>query len=667
MAEALGIAASVISLVQIAKTCIDAYEIVSDAKHATEDLNQLVDLLFLERVPFLQWCHYIGLLDVVRLSETHGRVPDTQEILKFTPCLQSAYAVNGIVNTLQSIHNVFTASQALLSNYMISYTPATRAPLVSSLVRMSTLAISTTALGDYLWSDDKARQNHRKTQRSSMSVLGRGKWVAKDKKKFKGFVDQLRLFNDGLDSVFTRTERIQLQRQTELLVTTTPVGKFVSNSDVGNLLEETQEPPDRLIASSTEDQAILPFREAPRDGNARLRQLLALQQRCIDINEDHDTSTREANGQVSVRMGSLSAGVPDLRQLATDVTFPIGESSLLQRRSHAYYKGTKPVIVEWKHCSHRIPADLLRLLKRRVSLLTVQLQQTSRTAGFSILNCLGYFEDVGHHRMGIIFEYPQNDRPLEPVSLQERITRDRSQKAVRDLSSRFAVARALALTFYRLHSVSWVHKSFRSDNVLLFEGPENNDESALGTPYVCGFDFARQDSPTELTENVPTILLSQESSLEHSLYKHPDLDLRQPDVPVADDTMETVIAKSKAAEAVSKAFRYRKAYDIYSLGVVLLEVGLWVTVKGMRKRNESLEKFRERLHADLVPELRYRMGPKYYNAVRKCLAGDFAGRHGRDVEEEEQADSTVTELKATRTWLATFESEVVNELEKCSV
>jgi hypothetical protein len=58
-----------------------------------------------------------------------------------------------------------------------------------------------------------------------------------------------------------------------------------------------------------------------------------------------------------------------------------------------------------------------------------------------------------------------------------------------------------------LHSVGWLHKSFRSENILFFNDADQ-DPHLLTQPYVCGFDFSRQDSPHEMTENVPSVLMN---------------------------------------------------------------------------------------------------------------------------------------------------------------
>jgi hypothetical protein len=80
-------------------------------------------------------------------------------------------------------------------------------------------------------------------------------------------------------------------------------------------------------------------------------------------------------------------------------------------------------------------------------------------------------------------------------------------------------------------------------------------------------------------------------------------------------------------------------------------------------RNESVEDFRQKLHAKIVPELEYRMGERYSRIVGKCLKDEFGAANANDGAE---SDVKTAEMKTTTGWLEVFLNEVVNELEGCS-
>ncbi|KAL9615142.1 MAG: hypothetical protein Q9167_000460 [Letrouitia subvulpina] len=68
--------------------------------------------------------------------------------------------------------------------------------------------------------------------------------------------------------------------------------------------------------------------------------------------------------------------------------------------------------------------------------------------------------------------------------------------------------------------------------------------------------------------------------------------------------------------------RFKPQYDCYSMGVVLLEVGLWQPVIEMlRGKGGSPAELRNTLLQEYVPRLRRNIGKRYRNATRECLKG----------------------------------------------
>lgn len=118
----------------------------------------------------------------------------------------------------------------------------------------------------------------------------------------------------------------------------------------------------------------------------------------------------------------------------------------------------------------------------------------------------------------------------------------------------------------------------------------------IDEPWLVGFEYSREwNGESEL----PTVVNPL-----HDVYRHPQT-WGKPDV------------------------RFNKLHDIYSLGVVLLEIGLWQSVfqldtKGF-SRLESTDRFQLR-HAfiDAAREdLPFRAGSAYAAVVEKCLSGEF--------------------------------------------
>lgn len=107
------------------------------------------------------------------------------------------------------------------------------------------------------------------------------------------------------------------------------------------------------------------------------------------------------------------------------------------------------------------------------------------------------------------------------------------------LNERFEVAKQLANSVMFVHNAQFVHKNISPETVLLLK----DDSSTLGMPFLVGFEkFRLADGRTYHIGD---------SLWQQNLYRHPT---RQGLRPIED---------------------YRMQHDIYSLGVCLLEIGMW--------------------------------------------------------------------------------------------
>jgi hypothetical protein len=72
---------------------------------------------------------------------------------------------------------------------------------------------------------------------------------------------------------------------------------------------------------------------------------------------------------------------------------------------------------------------------------------------------------------------------------------------------------------------------------------------------------------------------------------------------------------------------FKKIHDIYALGVVLLEIGLWEPAVKLEKNMFSMANNPHAVRAQLIKHaqrtLESRVGRKYKEVVLKCLTGDF--------------------------------------------
>ena len=171
-----------------------------------------------------------------------------------------------------------------------------------------------------------------------------------------------------------------------------------------------------------------------------------------------------------------------------------------------------------------------------------------------ILKCYGYFHDERTRRFGLLYELPPAQTWIPDASGQARVLSLRelfNRVPHFPLNHRLRFCCDLAQAVLYVHLVGWVHKSIRPDNILVFQDqgepalsfPRRRFPYTLASPYLAGFEYAR---------NVQTLSDRKSDAEWHvNIYRHPK------------------------RQFLEQNTEYTMAHDIYSLGVVFLELGLW--------------------------------------------------------------------------------------------
>ena len=190
------------------------------------------------------------------------------------------------------------------------------------------------------------------------------------------------------------------------------------------------------------------------------------------------------------------------------------------------------------------------------------------------------------------------------------------------LGQRFCIARSLAETLFQFHTVGWLHKSVRSENILLFSSDQQIEYSR---PYLVGFEFSR--------DVLDRSNIEQDGLLKHNIYRHPD---RQ--------------GLPSDEKDIDRPFNL--LYDIYALGVVLLEVGLWRGAMGYENWNPMMpaDEIQQSLEEHARQRLPHYMGQAYTDMVVACLQGAFVG--------EGRTGAALSDVERERTLLAYHEAVV---------
>ncbi|KAL5341930.1 hypothetical protein BJX70DRAFT_386392 [Aspergillus crustosus] len=212
-------------------------------------------------------------------------------------------------------------------------------------------------------------------------------------------------------------------------------------------------------------------------------------------------------------------------------------------------------------------AARVRDVEREVRVLAAKLAQADPLA-FGLLNCKGAApsgDQVTYPRLGqqvpglapppvsprarspspsprdcthfqIILRIPQGMEKLQ--SLRSLLL---NSDAHISLSRKVHMARELSKAVHYVHTLAFVHKNIRPESVLCFEDPDGITSRCHA--FLVGFDaFRAVDAGT---------LMGGDMSWARNVYLHP------------------------TRQGINPSQKYNMQHDIYSLGVCLLEIGLW--------------------------------------------------------------------------------------------
>lgn len=268
-----------------------------------------------------------------------------------------------------------------------------------------------------------------------------------------------------------------------------------------------------------------------------------------------------------------------------------------------------PVLVEFSTYDPTYRSTGVPTPTDRLDTLLYILGKLSNEQSFhGTLKCLGYFEDPVQPRFGLVFELPSSvysgasdmHKPvdeLRPVTLLSVLqtgskSLHNSNSATPPLEDRFRLAFTLALTFNKIHGDDFVHKDVNSSNILVFRKNKRQSANsralqyALRSPVICSFDLF-SDYDIETASTMPPL----------NIYRHPE---------------DPKFTGEKEKE-------YGPQFDLYSLGLILLEIGLWQPLADLWKPKYTLTDFKQRVEDVYIRRLASKCGTAYMQVVRDCF------------------------------------------------
>ncbi|KAK3358079.1 hypothetical protein B0T25DRAFT_580043 [Lasiosphaeria hispida] len=238
--------------------------------------------------------------------------------------------------------------------------------------------------------------------------------------------------------------------------------------------------------------------------------------------------------------------------------------------------------------------------------------QRSSASWTGLPRLLGYFEDMDNSRFGLVYQFPKTfnavrfehltQNPLYNLcSLADLLARPDFEPK---LEAKFRLAANLANTVFDMHARGITHGNLVDENISFCNAvgtdPEvsgiTQGEVDIRRPLVSSFDLF--SDPQTQDENVP-----------FSLYKHP-LDPRN-------SSHSPLVGNSDS-----------KTFDLYSLAMILLSVGLWTKLENLIPNPASPV-----ISESVLDQLATRCGTLYMKAVQACwnaVEQEMGGSHATE-------------------------------------
>ncbi|KAK0241158.1 hypothetical protein EDD85DRAFT_817832 [Armillaria nabsnona] len=235
-----------------------------------------------------------------------------------------------------------------------------------------------------------------------------------------------------------------------------------------------------------------------------------------------------------------------------------------------------------------------------------------------LLSCVGLVEDYNFDRCFLVYELPPTFTMHSHIPTLAYILDKQTRISLDD---RFRIAFQLATAVFEIHAAVWVHKSIRSDNILIDVDEQRGPkvDAKVGAAYLVGFEAARpQDAGSDRRPEMDPIKRK---------YHHPE--------------------RQGGRDTLVQKFDIR--HDMYSLGAVLIELGYRKTLRSIfgpssSVGEEDIQKDHERM-VGYARRLGDKMSVKYANAVLTCLVNGTKPGKTTDSLREEFYDGVLRPLK----------------------
>lgn len=251
------------------------------------------------------------------------------------------------------------------------------------------------------------------------------------------------------------------------------------------------------------------------------------------------------------------------------------------------------------------------------------------------LRLIGYTVDIDNARHGYVYEIPSQTDHYDfhsrlPIASNLRALipskRDESDPPSPDLEDRFRLAFNILISILHWSVLGLRHENLNSTNIVILLDAQI-EEDGSGKSVLAPFGIRR---PYLLHSPPPAETLNGAKGLSASIYRH-------------------------ASDTNLHGFGRSWAFDIYSFGLILLEIGLWTPVSRLWKPKYSRSTFTSRIKSIYVPKLASRCGTAYMKVVQSCI-------NAPDLFEDGSSDTTSAGNK--QVWCS-YVIQIGRDLSRC--
>jgi len=588
-----GTAIGVVSLAfQLLGGCIKGIVILSEARNAGKVSSSLLCLLGIQELRLTEWAKRAGLLGPQGVLDRRLNAVVVESVL---------FQLSNILGDVEKLSRRYNLR-------LIEVRPEDAGKREGDdHARVLGVAISNETRRDILW---------RSKQIQDRNTLPKRLWfVAFDRDKFKEMVAEVRIYVQELWSLLDPLTQDDMLHQQRLVLS--------------RVIRLTEKIDDVRALSEALGSKTIPAGDD--NGPMPLANIVAVKAAILGI----ESSSKAVK---SPDEDKIVENVQPLREISQNQLLDFAPLNAPGDVGLATFEGQK-CFVEHKAISSESRWKLLKRVQHLAQVLHVP-----KDSRFRSLHCIGLSIEDDASRVAFVFQLPALTAQ-HTMSLKDILSGAKGPKAP-SVSARMDLSIQIAQSIRYFHTVGWMHKNLRSENVRFFAEDASRflegGESILADPVLTGFLFARLDAPGEVTDK-PSVEPARD------IYRHPGaLD--------------------------GAAARYQPFMDLYSLGTVLMEIAEWRPLSTLVKQVidvkrvaiaplTQLAEVKTWLSAAAcgekdVVKVDFRMGKKYARAVRMCLGVDHL-----------DGDMVTTNLgaEAQKDQTAQVLDEVIKELRGCII